>query len=196
MTAPRKRYRKPYTVHEERQLRALASPMRQAIVDTVAVAGPCAMKDIAAHIGRPASALYHHVHVLREVGLLTDQPARPGRGRPGVLFDVPGRPMVIRYEPEIARTGPPMRRIVNAMTRAAARDFATSYRPGVAVSGAARRLWAARSEAWLTDAELRAVNRLLTRLIGMVQTGATRAGAPARLHSLTFVLAPRAKGPL
>jgi hypothetical protein len=182
---------KRYLVRDEGQLRALASPVRQAIIDAVVAAGPCAMKDIAAYVGRPANALYHHVHALRQVGLLTERPAKAGRGRPGVLFDVPGRPMVIRYEPEVTRTGPPMRRIVNAMTRAAARDFAKGYRRGVAVSGETRSLWAARSEAWLTDAELRAVNRMLVRAIRLVQTGAPRAGAPARLHSLTFVLAPR-----
>lgn len=182
---------KRYVVHDERQLRTLASPSRQAIVDAVVAAGPCPMKDIAVHVGRPAGALYYHVRALCDVGLLTARPAKAGRGRPGMLFDVPGRPMAIRYEPEAVRTRPPMRRIVNAMTRAAARDFAKGYRPGVAVSGEVRRLWAGRFEAWLTDTELRAVNRLLTRLTRLIQNGARRDAAQARLHSLTFVLAPR-----
>jgi DNA-binding transcriptional ArsR family regulator len=181
-----------YIVRDPRQLRALASPARQAIVDIVAANGPSSVREIAIRCGRPASALYHHVRMLRKVGLLTASNTSSTHGRPAVLLDVPGRPLAIRYLPDDRRTQLPMRKIVVAMTKAAARDFAQGYRPDVAVRGDKRRLWAARSQAWLTDAELRSLNRLLRQIVRRVQTSAHRPRVRARLHSLTFVLAPAA----
>jgi Helix-turn-helix domain len=181
---------RPYVVRDQRQLRALASPMRQVIVDIVAANGPSSIRDIAARCQRPASALYHHVRMLLDVGLLTERTTLATQGRPAVLIDVPGRPLAIRYAPDDPRTRLPMRQIVAAMTRAAARDFTRGYRPGVTVSGDRRRLWVSRVQVWLTDAELREVNRVLLQLVRRVQTGARRPKAKARLHSVTFVLAP------
>jgi DNA-binding transcriptional ArsR family regulator len=181
-----------YIVRDRRQVRALASVPRQAIVDIVAAIGPCPIRVVAARLGRPPGALYHHVRALRDVGLLTASAPASARGRPGVLLDVPGRPLVIRYEPDQPATRPPIRKVVAAMTRAASRDFVRAYRPGVSVSGDTRGLWAARAEAWLTDAGLRAVNRLLQRLVHRMQPGARRPDATSHPHSVTFVLAPMA----
>jgi DNA-binding transcriptional ArsR family regulator len=188
--------RQRYIVRGERQLRALASPVRQAIVDVVAATGPSSMKEIGTHLGRPASVLYHHVRALQAVGLLTEQPVKSARGRPGSVFDVPGRPLTIRYEPDLPATALPMRRIVQAMTRAAARDFAKGYRSGVRVSGDARGLWAARFQAWLTEADVREVNRILERLIRVMHRGAPKPGEIRGLHAMTFVLAPMADAAL
>ena len=186
------RRHRPYVVRDQRQVRALASATRQAIVDIVAAIGPCPIRAVAARLGLPAGALYHHVRALRDVGLLTASATASARGRPGVLLDVPGRPLVIRYEPDQPGTKPAIRQVVALMTRAALRDFVHAYRPGVSVSGDARSLWASRAEAWLTDAELRAVNRLLHRLVHQMQPGTRRPDANSHPHSLTFVLAPTA----
>ncbi len=181
-----------YVVRGQRQLQALASPSRQAIVDIVTANGPCSVREIANRLARPASALYHHVRSLRAVGLLAARPGPAGRGRPGTLVNVPGRPMVIRYEPGQPQTRQPMRRIVAAMSRAASRDFVRGYRPGVVVSGDLRQLWAARSQVWLTDNELRALNRLLRRMFRHAQSDTRRPGPMTRPHSLTVILAPTA----
>ena len=181
---------RPYIVRDQRQVRALASVTRQAVVDIVAAIGPCPIRLVAARLGRPAGAVYHHVRALREAGLLTATASPSARGRPGVMLDVPGRPIVIRYEPDHPATRPAIGKVVASMTRAASRDFVSAYRPGVSVAGDMRSLWASRGEAWLTDAGLRAVNRLLRRLVHQMQPGARRPGATSRPHSVTFVLAP------
>ena len=118
------------------------------------------------------------------------QAPAPARGRPGVLLDVPGRPLAIQYEPDKPATRPAIRKVVASMARAASRDFVRGYQPGVSVSGDTRSLWAARVEAWLTDAEVRAVNRLLQRLVRQMQPRGRHADTLSRPHSLTFVLAP------
>jgi hypothetical protein len=184
--------RRRYVIRGQRQLRALASPARQAIVDVVTANGPCSVREIAGRLARPASALYHHVRALRAVGLLAARPGPAARGRPGTLVDVPGRPMVIHYEPGQAHTRRPMRQIVAAMSRAASRDFVRGYRPGVVVSGDLRQLWAARSQVWVTDKELGALNRLLRRLFQHAQSDTRRPGPMSRPHSLTVILAPTA----
>jgi DNA-binding transcriptional ArsR family regulator len=181
---------RPFIVRDQRQVRALASVTRQAIVDVVSAIGPCPIRIVAARLGRPADALYHHVRALRDVGLLTAQAPASARGRPGVLLDVPGRPLVIQYEPDRPATRPAIGKVVASMARAASRDFVRGYRPGVSVSGDMRSLWASRVEAWLTDAEVRAANRLLQRLVQQMQPRGRHAGSVSRPHSLTFVLAP------
>ena len=52
------------------QIRALASSIRQDIVDTVAATGPCSVADVARTLGRPADGLYYHVKHLLGAGLL------------------------------------------------------------------------------------------------------------------------------
>lgn len=189
-TTPERR-RAPYVVALPAQIAALSVPVRQSIVDAVAASGPCSIAMLATQLGRPASGLYHHVRALARAGLLVslDSPRRSA-GRPASWYDVPGRPMRIRYAPGVAATRRPMTRVVGAMTRLAARQFADGYRPGIRVSGPARELWASRAEAWLTPTQLRHANELLVELFQLF----TQSGRPARgrtqIRSLMFVLAP------
>ncbi|HET9620627.1 MAG TPA: helix-turn-helix domain-containing protein, partial [Kofleriaceae bacterium] len=50
---------------EPRAIAALASPVRQEILDTVeALGGTATIAELAAQLGRPADGLYYHVTVL------------------------------------------------------------------------------------------------------------------------------------
>lgn len=63
--------RRPYVIRELKQIRALASALRQDIVDGVEAIGPCAISELAVLLRRPPHALYYHVRRLVRLGLLT-----------------------------------------------------------------------------------------------------------------------------
>lgn len=183
-----------YLIRRPEQIEALASPLRQAIVDAVTASGPLTITQLARVLDRKPSALYHHVARLEQVGLLCAAGRGEGLGRPATSYDVPGRPMLIHYAPGTKRSRTIMDRVVSAMLTAAARNFSRGFLTGTQASGPQRSLWASRAEGWLTDAELRRLNSHLQRALDLMHSRAAIPPSDARAHSLTFVLAPRSAG--
>lgn len=176
----------PYIVRRPAQVAALASPVRQEIVDAMCAIGPCSVAELAALLGRPADALYYHVRALLRVGLLIDRGTRPAGRRAEAVYDVPARRMRLRYEPANRRA---IARAVASMLRVAERDFRAALRSSDArLSGDLRDVWAGRVRGWLTDEQVEEANRLLTRLLELVRGCERPQGA--RLHAFAFVLAP------
>ena len=74
------------------------------------------------------------------------------------------------------------------MLRVAGRDFERALAdPTSVVEGARRDLWAARSKGWVGAAELAEINRLLARLMDLLQRPRARHD---KLVALSWVLAP------
>jgi DNA-binding transcriptional ArsR family regulator len=169
-------------------IRLLASPLRQAMMDAVAAEGPLSVAELSRRLRRPADRLYYHVKRLAAVGLLVDSNGDGSRSE--TRFDVPGRPMYIRYLPHSSANRRAVVRVVEGMLRAARRDFARGFRAGVAGEGPHRRLWASRVEGTLTSGEIARLNRLLSAALALV-LAARRRGAPtACAHQLTWVSSP------
>ena len=183
---------KPFYVTKVAQIRAIASAIRQDIVDATAVIGPCAISSLAAFLGRRPDSLYYHVSALQRVGLLTVAgETTTDRGRRVPLYDVPGRPVLLRYDPGNPRNRDAVARFATTTLRSANRAFARALsQGGVTVEGELRDLWTARWKGWLTREDLAEVNALLARLIGLLRRGAGHADPEATLCELTFVLAP------
>src|SRR5947207_2203654 len=194
MSMPRRRMQpagRPFLITSLAQIRALASPVRQEIVDALAAMGPLSVATLAHSLGRAPNAIYFHIRKLERLGLLVRLAGAAGRGRPSVSYDVPGRPMTLAYQPDQPTTRQPMGKLVRAMLSTATRIFVRAYSPDVAVvAGAERNLWASRSRCWLSPRELTEVNRHLRALVVLLNQ---TSGAPAgdrQLMELTFVLAP------
>jgi hypothetical protein len=84
-------------------------------------------------------------------------------------------------------------RATGAAVRHAEWSFRDALRPGVAVSGPNRNLWAGRTMDALTKRELTQVNRLLHALVMTMRAGRhdSRGSRTQReLYEVTFVLAP------
>ncbi len=178
----------PYLIDSPRQIAALASPARQEIVDAAVSGGAFTVADLARRLGRPADALYFHVRQLERVGLLQRAGERGnGRDRAG-LFDLPGRPLRLRYGSRAQRArriGP----VIDGILRLARRDVRRAFaRSGSVVEGRNRDTWGARARGWLDPRELRRANRLLELLLALVNSGAPRAGA--KPVALVFALTP------
>jgi DNA-binding transcriptional ArsR family regulator len=175
-----------FVIRQKKQVAALASPVRQEIVDAVAAAGPCTMAKLGELLGRRADTLYYHVAALAKVGLLVETGRERTGKRFGAVYDVPGRPMRIDYE---AAGSEAVTRVVRSAIRLGARDFTRAMANGECVaSGETRNLWGGRVKGWVTDKELPEINRLIGRLTELIQRGKPREGA--RAQSLTYVLTP------
>jgi hypothetical protein len=182
---------RPYRIGKLRQIRAVASPARQDLVDAVASDGPCTIAELAERVGRPADSLYHHVRRLVATGLLVEESVRRAAGRPAVRLTVPGRPMMIAYDPLARGNVAASNEVVATMLRSARRSFARALAtPGVRTWGPRRNLWGGRAQGWLTEQDVETANALLTKLLAVFlgRKGARRNGSA--LHELTFVLAP------
>ena len=182
---------RPYRIEQLQQIRALASPLRQDLVDAVASDGPCTIAELAERVGRPADALYHHVRRLVATGLLVQESVRRATGRPAVRLAVPGRPMMVAYDQRAKTNVAASSDVVATMLRSERRGFARALAaPGVRTWGPRRNLWGSRAQGWLTSQEVATVNALLTKLLTVFLQRKSARRNGSTLHEFTFVLAP------
>lgn len=148
--------------------------------------GTVSVAELAAVLGRPADGLYYHLRVLQRAGLVEAAGSRGRGGRNEALVRAAAAQFAIRYPAAPGRRGA-VTSIVRAMLRIGARDFARAIvRPDVRVDGPARELWALRTTAWLSPAQVRQVNRLMLEL----SRSGTRTAPRGRLYAVTVLLAP------
>jgi predicted ArsR family transcriptional regulator len=180
---------RPFLISDRRQITALASSVRQDIVDILAAIGPATAPEIARSLGRRPDGLYFHLRLLSRVGLLREGRRANGAGRMVATYDVPGRPLRIRYDLSDRGGARAISRVTASMLRTANRGFARAASKGAArVTGPRRELWAARTRGWLTETELNEVNEAFARLIDLFNS---RPGPEnACPYEVTLVLSP------
>ena len=180
-------------VSQPEQIAALASAVRQDIVDTLtALGGEGDVATVAAELGRPADGLYYHFELLANAGLLqrigSDSGARRYRVGRGT-----GRRLQLDYRAE-ADGSDGIAKVVDALLASARRDFRAALgRGGHAVRGRRRELWAGRVKGWVDDRGLERLNELLEEMQQLLH-GPREEGCD-RLVSLSFVLAPATARP-
>lgn len=169
------------------QLRALASPARQELLDLLARIGPASAADLARLVRRPADGLYYHLRALRRAGLVTDAGTRLRTGRPEALFQSAHRQPMIRHDPGPGGNSPGVTAIVASMLRLGSRDFRrAAASASVRTSGPRRELWALRVTGWLSPRELGRVNRRM----GALRDAVGRPGPRGKLYAITILLTP------
>lgn len=174
------------TIGDAATIALLASPTRIEIIDTLeALGGPVTVAELAARLGRPADGLYYHLRPLVAGGLVEehrDPDARRYRTRAGARLG-------LRYRPGANANARAVDRVAASVLRVAGRDFARALAdPATVAEGPRRELWAARGKGWAGAAELAEINRLLARLMDLVQRPRRKTGD--RLVALSWVLAP------
>lgn len=184
MTASRE-----FRITRSDQIRALATPARQEIIDAFLSSGPSTVAEIATALGRPADSLYYHTRILKKVGLVVAVETRRHGRRDEVVYDVPGRPMRIDYDLGDRRAAAGIVEAIGAMLRITQRDFNEAVALGTAaVDGPYRSLWGARVKGWISKAQLKKVNQHLQEICKIMLSPDRRQGSS--LHSLTFVITP------
>jgi hypothetical protein len=95
----------------------------------------------------------------------------------------------LRYRPGATANAEAVGRVAASVLRVAGRDFARALTDEASVvEGAQRELWAARGKGWVGPGELAEINRLLKRLMDLLQK--PRRASGGRLVALSWVLAP------
>jgi len=183
-----------FVLRELRQIRALSSPARQAIVDALETMGPCSAFELGQVLGRSSDRLYYHLQILRRAGLVRSQRERNRGGRLQARFDLPGRPTRLQYVPSDSKNVAAITKLVGATLRDAHRAFGKAMSQDAVVEGAERTLWAGRRAGWLSSSEVRRLNVLLHQAIGILER--SRHGRPnTRLYSFTFAFSPYGQYP-
>jgi DNA-binding transcriptional ArsR family regulator len=87
-----------YVIRSKRQMRALAAPTRQEILDILPRMGTVSVAELAAALGRPADSLYYHLRILKNVGLVLSDGYRALNGRREALFRAVAPELSLCYE--------------------------------------------------------------------------------------------------
>lgn len=182
---------KPFVVTSRKQLLAIASPGREEIIDAVGLLGPCTVPDLARFIGRSRHSLYYHIRALRDCGLLLESHRSGERTKTTAVYDLPGRPLSVRFDLSTERSRRAVLALARARLRSGTRGFLRACHPDAAEThGPRRNLWATHWKGWLSDADLEEFNRHLARLIDLLRPAPGRKTAHRRPHEFTFALAP------
>ena len=168
-------------------LKALASPVRQELLDLLVRAGPSSAAELGRLVQRPADGLYYHLRALKRVGLVSSVGTRNHQGRGEELFRAVHRWPTLRHDPSPGGNSPAVIAIVSSMLRLGIRDFKKgASSPNVRAHGPKRELWAARTTGWLSPARLAEANqriRALNRVTG-------RRSPTGKLYAITILLTP------
>lgn len=168
------------------QLKALASPLRQELIDVLESGGPASVAELAERLGRPADSLYFHLRVLQKVGLLAQEERRQKGRHAFAVWDLVARPL--RIDRGLARNTD-LAAVVAGILRLAARDYRRGLgASGTVAEGPARNHWGGRARGWLSTRDLARVNELLEELGALMRGSAPGDGRQA--VALAWVLAP------
>lgn len=177
----------PSAISSRTQLRALASPARQELLDLLSRIGPASAADLSLSLRRPADGLYYHLRVLQKAGLVRSVHTKTQAGRSETKFRSVSRMPAVNHDTRPGGNSPEVTAIVRSMLRLGSRDFARAAASGeVRTHGSRRELWALRSVGWLSASDLEDVNR---RMRGL-RDAAGRPRPEGRLYSITILLTP------
>jgi DNA-binding transcriptional ArsR family regulator len=176
-----------HLVKDKPQLAALASGVRQEIVDVLPRLGTVSVAALAEALDRPPDTLYYHIRALARVGLIV----HAGFGRKGrrqeALYRAVAPQLELRVEPRTPARETAATAIVASMMRMGVRDYRRSIkREDVTVSGPDRDMWALRTTGWLSPTQVKKVVRSIQRLLADV----SQPKGPGRLYGLTLAFAP------
>jgi hypothetical protein len=186
---------KTYVARQPQQLLAIAALGRDDILDAIINIGPCSIAELARFLGRSRNGLYYHIRALRNCGMLLESYRLVGKQKIA-CYDVPGRPISVRFELATAASRRAVLALVRARLRSATRAFIRACRADVAVvDGARRNLWGSTYKGWLSDAELQRINEDFLRMITTFRKDAGPVNVERKYYELTFVLAPAVPQP-
>lgn len=171
------------------QIQAIASPTRQALVDVIESTGPSSISQLAKLLNCAPDALYYHVRQLVRNGILQRVGDSAHTGRNAATYDLTAKPTMLNYLPGNRANARGVSQLVGGMLRDSFRAFHRAYVPGIRVKGESRQLWAGRRTAWLTDKQLKTLNRAVNGIVSFMDA-ANRKSEGQTLYTFSFVLSP------
>lgn len=179
--------RTKFAISKPAHLKALASPVRQELLDLLVRTGPASAAELGRLVQRPADGLYYHLRALQRVGLLSSAGTRARAGRGEELFRAVHPEPALHHDPSPGGNSPAVIAIVSSMLRLGVRDFKKGAASSdVRTHGPGRELWALRVTGWLSPAQLEEANRRIRALHELPG----RRSAKGKLYGITIVLTP------
>lgn len=175
-------------VEEVERIRVGVHPRRQDIIDRLAAFGPLSVRDLAHGIGAKPSALYHHLKLLKEAGLVVERGFDVSRRKREQLYGTPARNMRLRLRPSDPANREVVQQVVKALGRQIERDFSLAQaEPSARTEGETRNL-GLRRLCGSPDAEsLAKINALLEQIGDLLSAGQP---SPGDGVVLTWTIAP------
>lgn len=176
-----------YWVLDRRQLSCLSSARRHDIVDHLAAAGPCSIRELAGRIGAQPPALYHHLRQLLAVGLVVEAGHRVRNRKRETLYNTPAKRMRFYRALQDPANNDIFVDVVGALTRQADRDFQSGIQaPHARPGGADRNLGLFRLVGSPSKATLGKINAHLQAVYDLLLLD----GEAGDRLALTWVMAP------
>lgn len=156
-------------VLDDVQVRHAISPRRHDIVDRLSASGPLSVRELATMMGAQPPALYHHIRLLMEAGLVVEAGHRTVRRKREQLYDTVARRIRLGAALANPANDPVMTRIVAGTTRQMERDFKSGLAsPHRQSAGDSRNLGFLRVVSTPSPKTLKAVNRKLEEIADLL----------------------------
>ncbi len=168
-------------------LGVLTSPIRLEIVGVLQTQGPCAIREMAAYMDRPADGLYHHVRKLERAGVVHVAENRRVGKRDEAIFALAAPRIGGALDPTSPASRAMVIRTGQAVLRMGGRDFVAAMEVTPGECGSVRPR-VSRQKAWLSDEAYEQVKYLLARVEAvLIKQNKLRQG---NLVALTTILTP------
>lgn len=177
-----------YRIVELRQVTALASAVRQDMVDRLARNGPTSIRELADELGLKPSSLYRHIDTLIDVGLVVEAGQRLVNRRVEKLYDCVARRVLLDkiYQDDSAKDS--LHSVLAALNRQMERDAGLAIENGQGESGGAHRnLGFGRIIGTPSKKDLARINSLLEEISMILRSSSKR---NAKMVAFGWSLAP------
>ncbi len=169
----------------------LVKPARLEIYESLQLAGPSSIADLALRLGRPADSLYYHVRKLLKIGVIEERvgqsPQRAGPGPKGSVYSVVARMLDVELDPTSRTSRKAWAEGGAAVLRLAGRDYGKALESDrVRPEGSQRNLMIRRSKVRLDAAQLKELNQHLDALNDLLYKRAEN--TEGELHAVTLMM--------
>jgi DNA-binding transcriptional ArsR family regulator len=153
-------------VLSRRQTGLLISPARLEILEALGALDRASARELAAHLGRPPGAVYHHVRTLAQAGLIVEADVRRGSRRPEVVYTGAAARLAVAAGASPSGDRQALRTL-QAVFRQAGRDVEAAFARGPA--SLRRRFHGLQMSSALTPREVKRVIALLEEIESLLR---------------------------
>ena len=183
-----RRRKRTLVIRDPEQVKALRTPLRQEIVETLTRLGTCSVKELGEVTGRAPASLYYHIHELVEAGLIREATQRQAGKRVESVYEAVADRIVLDRAERSKAFLSALSDLHRSTLRKAERDIIAALEPGHAPRDAADESAALlRTTARLRPKAAARARRMMRELAEFV--GESDDPDAAETHSLTIVFA-------
>jgi hypothetical protein len=153
---------KTFLIKSPEQWDAITSPVRLELIYDLHIGGPLSIAEMAARLDRPADSLYHHVRKLLAAGVFVEAGTRRVGKQTETVYDFVADRLLFDFDPKTGRNGARWKALGQMVLRKTDRAMCEAIdHAGLTIEGPEKDIWSRMDTAWLTPAELTAVNEHL-----------------------------------